>query len=129
MNLPPGVSFLLRQSPNIVLPPCITYAFLNFLVTNGYLFIPSWVLPILSLLTLPVLFAVPIIWKDRKDARLLQIMGADPLPLLQDSSFAGTHAIGLMIKNIEDCAYPGVYCFVSVLVYSPFARPDVRAYA
>lgn len=60
LSLPPGVIYLVQQSPSILAPPLLTYGLVHFLEWQ----VSTWVLVLALLLSLPLALTVVVMWDE-----------------------------------------------------------------
>ncbi|TFK72864.1 cytochrome P450 monooxygenase pc-3 [Pluteus cervinus] len=102
--LPPGPVFLLRQLIRLGVPAALIYAALNQL-SNYVDTIPFWIVPIVTLLTVPAIVFFPFFWADLKNERRRRSLGADPVPFVTGGGFMGRNIIK-MLQEHGEAMYP-----------------------
>jgi|ERR1700722_2787278 len=109
MGSPPGITFLLRRLPNLLLPPTILYLVCNVIQVH----LANWLFILFAVLSLPAGFAVSVLYADYVNARRAASLGA-VLPLQIPSKLpGGLSTLKTLIRNFQ-MGIPGEHCaFIS----------------
>jgi hypothetical protein len=78
MDTPPGSLYVLRGLPRLLLLPSVVYiaGTLFQIYYRPHVYLPTWVLPLLAVLSLPVVFTVSVFYTEYTNAKRAAALGA-----------------------------------------------------
>ncbi|TFK23879.1 cytochrome P450 monooxygenase pc-2 [Coprinopsis marcescibilis] len=103
MPLPPGISYILKRAPSLLLPGVITYFASKYVVNYCRLTLPRWILCALVLLAKPLQFVVQVQYARymaRSEARRL---GVRIVPHVQEGATSIVNKLLDMFENGYPC--------------------------
>lgn len=115
VDLPPGIAYLTRNLPILVVPPATVIAAWKVAERNLDLSIPTWALVIASVLSLPLAGITQRLYLDANDAREARKHGAILAPEA-GKEFGGIGGLGLLRASLKDFAdgYIGMsHCYLA----------------
>lgn len=110
--LTPGVRFLAQSLLRVALPACIIGMIFRTLPRLD-MFPQTWVLAALSLVAIPVVFAMSIAWSEISLRRRAAAMGARVAPRAEGKWIGNVDILRMMMRNWER-GYPGAFLLVSL---------------
>ncbi|KAJ7140381.1 cytochrome P450 [Mycena filopes] len=104
-NTPPGVLFLASILPALLAPPLLTTGLFVFLKHFHSVWVPTWFVVLLSILSIPAAFTAQVQYRDYTHRRDAAALGAILPPELE----CGFGGISTVIRSVRDVAigYPG----------------------
>ncbi|KAH6901554.1 cytochrome P450 monooxygenase pc-2 [Coprinopsis sp. MPI-PUGE-AT-0042] len=102
-QIPPGISYLLRKAPSLLLPSVLVYAGAHQIQAITDTHWPRWLVVCLSVVAKPLQFWISVQLARARDAREARRLGARIAPPVEDS------ALTIMSKLLEmfERGYPG----------------------
>lgn len=102
VELPPGIPFIVRNLPTILIPPILWYTILGYLSrTTLNLDMPTWALAAVASLAWPITLVLRGKLDDVSVRRQAAAQGAVLPPRLEDDSFGGITALLAMAKELS----------------------------
>jgi hypothetical protein len=107
MTIPPGLAYLARVLPLILIPPCVVYGILN-IISRDYLEIgiPEWLALVVSVFSLPIVLCVSALHTNYRNRREAAARGAVLAPLVKDRWPGGLSTLATILRNFKS-GYPG----------------------
>ncbi|KAK7024847.1 cytochrome P450 52E1 [Favolaschia claudopus] len=97
--LTPGAIFLLRASPLLSLPLLVGFGLRPLSVSLNGPTIPSWLPPLLSILSLPLYIFVRVVLRDWRNRRAAQALDARLVPVKKGKSFGSVDLLTRLRYN------------------------------
>ncbi|PSR74782.1 hypothetical protein PHLCEN_2v9579, partial [Hermanssonia centrifuga] len=108
ITLPPGFKLLLSILPRALLPPTLVLVATKLI--RSHLELPSWLVFLSSVLSLPVMFTMSLYWKDWMNRRAARAQGAVMPPMIS-GRLPGSVDLLKVIKQDHECRFPGYRIF------------------
>lgn len=106
MTLSPGFAYTIQRLPHLLLPPAIVYGAQKVAQYQFDIILPTWVLIVASVLSLPLSLTLRILLVDLKQSRGAAAHGAVLPPQVPDRSLGGMHLLSRILDNVKN-GYPG----------------------
>ena len=107
ISLPPGIAYLLQNLPSIVIPPATVAALGQIARNHTDVNISPWIIALACVLSLPVAFAVKVLYKDWKNEKDAAAQNAFLPPRVPDSLPAGLGLLRGALNSFKN-GYPGM---------------------
>lgn len=108
MSLPPGLRYILRQLPNILIPPAIIYASAYIAREHFQLSSPTWILVLLNLFSWPIAFTALVQYHDYANLLRARTLGA-VCPREIPHKWPGSIDLLKRIFAMDNVRYMGAY--------------------
>lgn len=101
MDVPPGIRYLVEQSPRVLAPPISVYIFISLIEAYIGLLAPRWVVVLLLLLSPPGALTVNVLYAQYLDQRNATAAGAILAPRAPDRTPGGFQTLLNEVRNAE----------------------------
>lgn len=109
MDIPPGIRYLLEQSPRILAPPISAYIFISLIEAYIGLLTPRWAVVLFLSLSLPGALTVKVLYTQYLEQRDATAAGAILAPRTPDRSPGAYRTLLNEMRNAES-GYIGKSC-------------------